>query len=135
MTTKTDEVLATALQIALDTAKATGTFVVEQAPDVVQQLVLYKTVEYTVWSVIPAVGAVCLSCKAVQLYRKAAEKVKKSSSNFTTVDDFSEFWFSMLSGSASVILSLIAATHITWLLKITLAPKVWLLEYAASLVK
>ena len=43
---KTDEQLAEILKKGLEAAEKTGNFVVEQAPDLIQQLIVWKTCEY-----------------------------------------------------------------------------------------
>ena len=43
---ETDQQLAEILKKGLEAAEKTGNFVVEQAPDLIQQLIVWKTCEY-----------------------------------------------------------------------------------------
>lgn len=124
MTDKTyDELKAEALAKVLNAAQATGDFVLEQAPQVIKQLLVYNAVEKGV--VIAALIAVICGC----LYG-----VKKCIG-----------WLKDTDGASlvGVVILSIAALGCSWgvvsnaldLIKILVAPKVWLLEYAASLVR
>lgn len=134
---KTDEVLAKALEAALEAAKTTGNFVVEQAPDVVQQLLLFNTVAYTVktvlFSTITTVGFVV----AAKLFRKSSAQAEAYANSHTYMapDGFSSFMLGGVSCGVGGAALVATCNQLLSLLKITLAPKVWLIEYAASLVK
>lgn len=134
-TTSKDEIIASALEAALRAAETTGTFVVEQAPDVIQQLLLFNTVKFGVVAAASACGSIIAGITARKLYAVAEQRVEKSTGYYVTIGDFKEFWTSALLVAACVSLGVTAAVDGLNFMKITLAPKVWLLEYAASLVK
>lgn len=131
---KTDEVLAQVLTKALEVAEKTGQFVIEQAPDVVQQLILYYTVLY--WAYI-AFGLLVLAVGmtlSVRSFKSALARAEKH--DYKDADDFGQFWFGMLAGVVSSVAFLfLFINNISAALKITLAPKVWLIEYAANLIR
>lgn len=139
MSEQTDKVVAEILTKAMEAAQATGAFVVEQAPDVVQQLLLFHTVK--AWSVV---GLGVLFCAGVlPIYKLALERVNKDLENNPrdyfgsrrTITDCNAFWIGVgTAGTSSFIGVMMFFTNIFEALKITLAPKVWLLEYAARLV-
>lgn len=134
-TTSKDEAIASALEAALRAAETTGTFVVEQAPDVIQQLLLFNTVKFGVVAAASACGSIIAGITARKLYAAARRRAEKSTEYYASLDGFREFWTSTLLVAASVSLGVTAAVDGLNFMKITLAPKVWLLEYAASLVK
>lgn len=112
-----DEAIAAVLSKALEVAQTTGNFVVEQTPDVINQLVAYNTALYTAGLVTGiALAITCAICfyKAVRSYCES----------YLTV--------SILTGFGALPFTIV---NTILLLKITLAPKAWLLDYAASLIK
>ena len=48
MTAETDKQIAEILKKGLEAAEKSGNFVIEQAPDLVKQLITYKTVETSI---------------------------------------------------------------------------------------
>lgn len=134
-TTRTDEAIASALEAALRAAETTGTFVVEQAPDVIQQLLLFSTVKFGVIAAAATCGSIIAGISAGKLFSAADKLAENSEKYYATADDFGEFWAGLFLVAASIVLGAAAACNSLSFLKITLAPKVWLLEYAASLIK
>lgn len=122
MANKAEEVLATVLQKAMEVAEKTGDFVTDQAPDVVQQLLAWKFAQALVVGLMCAV--VFLIC-AYHVYR-----VLRS--------DRAEDWHEpvvilcTLFGAPSLML---AVPYLLDALQIWLAPKVYLIEYTANLIK
>ena len=118
-----DAVLAEILKTALDVAQKTGTFLSNQLPDVIQQLVKWKVFEAITYITILTLLSVASITLMIAMNRKK--------------------WFSVDSRVPLTILSFIFVaflcipllTYVLTLIKITVAPKVWLLEYAASLVR
>lgn len=114
-----DEAVAAVLSKALEVANTTGEFVVEQAPDVVNQLVSYYTALYGAG----LIAGIVLLTLAIILFIKG--------------------WRNNEWEDVRVVLSLFLAmpglalgiVNTLSLLKIMLAPKIWLMEYAASLIK
>jgi hypothetical protein len=126
MTEKMELVLAEALTKALDVAEKTGDFVVEQSPEVVQQLLMWKMI-------ISMIGffAVVLSIFALVVWlSKAMIFLKK-------MDDAEIIPLCIFGAVIHGALTLLIGKGFgafTWL-KILIAPKLYLLEYAAALVK
>lgn len=134
MNPETTEIVNTALRKAIEVASATGQFVVEQAPDVIQQLMVWKTASYAV-DLMVGVG---LAVGPPLLWKWANKKYPGWHSEQGNYDNFPTI-SAMIAGLATVVSVIfgIPAAYISAmnLLKITLAPKVWLLEYAASLIQ
>jgi len=121
----------------IETAGAVKSFVVTEAPEVVQQLLAWTVWENVIWLGI----AIILLCLAIWNGLKIFKFNKKYSG--LTYDERQEgegsffMWF-----VSSIVLSLITLittahmpSYILEIVKISVAPKVWLLEYASSLVK
>lgn len=128
MNEETEKLLNEALAGAIDAVKTTGNFVVEQAPDLIRQLLLYNTVMLSAWVLL---GVVVLIATGL-IVRKAWKWEKTLRGGDSGVG-------LALGGISFVIGGILGCTlifgHISELIKIVLAPKIWLLEYAASLVK
>lgn len=123
MANKAEEVMAAVLQKALEVAEKTGDFVTDQAPDVVHQLLVWKLAS----SVL--VAAVLLFVAAIfarLVYR--ATKWKDDDRDAQAACVVAGTVGAALCGAAGVSAAITA-------LQIWLAPKVYLIEYAASLVK
>ena len=124
---KANEVLAAILEKAMATAEKTGTFLQEQAPDVVQQLLTWKLAEYAICTVVFAaccVGGVYLLCKV-------ANSISKKGGH----EDTWEFVGALVGIFTTIPAGIATVHHGLVALQIWLAPKVYLIEYAASLVK
>lgn len=124
MNPETTEILNLALRKAIDVASKTGEFVVEQTPDVVQQLIVFNTAAYATKLAI----GVTITGALGWLIKKIIKHI----------DDFEEFGIvtTFASGVGIVLMLMFSVIpNLFNLMKITLAPKVWLLEYAASLIK
>jgi len=118
---KTDDVLATILQKALDVATSTGDFIAGQIPDVAKQLLLFEASWALVWMVL----AIVIAVFAIWPY-KCAKKM---------VADDSDWGPMYLIPSVLWLVSVVVfMANIYDFLKITLAPKLYLLEYVAHLV-
>ena len=108
--------LTEALTNLLQSAVAGKDFVVEQAPDVVQQLLTYTFV-YEFALMLVGIGIIVMS------YTFANKYAKKS--------DGMSYLAGLIAGGAGSTLTL---ANLGWI-KVWLAPKLFVLEYAASLVK
>lgn len=107
----------------IDKAAEIGSAAVDEIPLVLQELLMYNfVVELTVFllAVIALTATVLLNFK--YLKKVAEEDVDAGEAMFIT------------SVLISLVMFLVAISHTDWL-KIWLAPRVYLLEYAASLVK
>lgn len=129
MKTNTLDYLNQSLIDAIELAKSTGTnavdFVKEQAPDVVNQLIAWEIASNAIWV---AVGLLGLAV-SVWVFRKGCKQWgdddKIESSTGCVVGGLFA-----IAGSA-----ILFCTHIEGLIKPIIAPKVWLIEYAANLLK
>jgi len=114
------------LQKAIAGATQAGEFLKDQIPDVVQQLLTWKLTESAVEGVGCVVGVVALGIA----YKKFCKLIARMDTDY-----FARSLAGAFSGGGVVVLSVASLSNLLEVLKIWLAPKVWLLEYAASLVK
>ena len=114
--------------------KAVG-FVIDQLPDVIQQLILYKAVWHGFMALLFISMVVLPIVVWVKSFKKA--KVNLSEGKYPHDEGFSGgMLFSIRVSFLTVVPSFfLSIYHIKSFLLVTLAPKVWLLEYAAHLIK
>lgn len=133
MNEKTTELINTILEKAISVAEQTGEFVVEQAPDVIQQLLVWKfTVSLMAFcaGIISLIGLTYL-INLVAKDNNAKNKDRASYHQFPTP----MIWLmGVLIQVLVVVIAFGAWEGMMWI-KIWLAPKLYLLEYGASLVK
>ncbi len=104
--------------------KSTKEFVIEQAPDVVQQLIAYSTVESSICLFVSLVIVVV----GASLIRSGLKSLKKDK-----YDDFA--MICVVAGSISGVVGLTAITiNSMALAKVLVAPKIFLIEYLSRLV-
>ena len=125
---ETDQQLAEILKKGLEAAEKTGNFVVEQAPDLIQQLIVWKTCEY-IFSILISIAFLFYIYK----WCKSAMKRYGDLNNFIDEPEF--FMFSIYSIVVILMFGTALFTSFFNLLQILLAPKIWLIEYAANLIK
>lgn len=120
---KTDEVLATVLQKALEGVQSGGEWLAGQIPDLAQQLLTFSAVEDIILILLwIGLGTMCLLMGRywMSLHQK---------------DAYSDWnvgaWIARCVAPIFIIPLLI---NFTELFKIYLAPKIWLLEYTAALI-
>jgi hypothetical protein len=122
-----DEQLQRILKSFADSVEGGTNFVLAQAPEVLQQLILWKRVESVVCSVILLSVVIWLSrvCK-----RNKANSGKTESSYATD-------WpmgVAAATGGLSILTFLVWCASLSPMLQVWLAPKVYILEYLRSLV-
>ena len=113
----TDKVLASVIQKALEAAETTGQFVIDQAPDLIQQFLsyhLYATVFLLVISFI-----ITLLCARGIFSKKHTEYLDDNDMEILKV-------LYVIGGLIFCILFLIQVMD---LLKILIAPKIYIIEY------
>lgn len=123
----TEAVTSTADQVlikAMEAATATGNFVVEQAPDLVQQLLSYSLFESLVYLAVYTTLTVCAVLSARHSWRDFQK--------CTMRDPFTVFVASVVVGLMSIAPAIVEILQIA---KIVLAPKIFLIEYTAQLIK
>jgi len=131
-----NKVLIDAINSTKDGVGQAVDFAVAQAPDVIQQLLLWRAVD----SIISClVGLLCFL--AIYLFWRFVKSYPQpesfSSGNLVWWDKGELHPLTAIFGGIAVIVLFICAIgliNLTWL-KIWIAPKLFLVEYAASLVK
>ena len=125
---ETDRQLAEILKKGLEAAEKTGNFVVEQAPDLIQQLIVWKTCEYIFFIIISIAFM-------FSLYKWHKSAMKR----YDNYDNFCGKIESFIYGVYAIVVILIFGIALFKsffdLIQILLAPKIWLIEYAANLIK
>ena len=147
MNEQAQQVLADMLERALSGVDAAVEFSQAQIPDVVEQLLMWHMVE----SLLSCLAAACAALCSFALFRKGAASQKIAREAYKNGEQWTRFSNSSsgltshaydfkASGVAfyvpASLMALVSPFFIstTWL-KILIAPKLYLLEYAASLVK
>ena len=125
---ETDQQLAEILKKGLEAAEKTGNFVVEQAPDLIQQLIVWKTCEY-IFLILISIAFM------FSLYKWHKSAMKR----YDDFDDFCDkiefFIYCIYSIVVISIFGIALFTSFFNLIQILLAPKIWLIEYASQLIK
>ena len=125
---ETDQQLAEILKKGLEAAEKTGKFVVEQAPDLIQQLIVWKTCEYIFLILI----SIAFMFSVYKWYKSAMKR-------YGDFDDFCDkiefFIYCIYAIAVIVIFGIALFTSFFNLIQILLAPKIWLIEYATNLIK
>lgn len=108
-------------------------FLVGQLPEVAQQLLTFVLIQHTVVSMALVVCAICLtyaSKRLVLYFLRPSHRLDPKDK--TEVQNFAAF-----SGVVCAVVALILAVHAIFSLlvvvKVIVAPKIYLIEYAASL--
>ena len=125
---ETDQQLAEILKKGLEAAEKTGNFVVEQAPDLIQQLIVWKTCEY-IFLIIISIAFMFSLYK----WHKSAMKRYDDFDGFYIKTEF--FIYCIYAIVVILIFGIGLFNSFFNLIQILLAPKIWLIEYAANLIK
>ena len=130
---KTDQVLSKILDKSLKVAEQTGEFVIAQAPDLLRQFYIWHTVEYTVIMLLGLV--VMLMGRYVPHLWQADPEDYDSSKYFNVyVDDTGGIVFAYFTFALGMIVGGgIFIANLMNLLYITLAPKLYLIDYLLKL--
>lgn len=124
MTTLNDALVAI-IQKTQGAVESGVAFLSGQMPDVIQQLLLWKFTEALVWFVVMTLFQVVLIWGAFK-----AHKISEDTNDYVPFVPYMIF-----GGLVSLLVTGFAVGSAFTALKVYIAPKVWLLEYAASLVK
>lgn len=129
---ETDKQLAEILKKGLETAEKTGNFIVEQAPDLIRQLLIWKTVEYSVYVII----GISLIVYFYRWTKKVAKKIKENEDNFEDyfADSIANILIAIGQLTFLIIGMLLIAENLQDLIQIVFAPKIYLIEYSAKLL-
>lgn len=127
MEEQAQQALAQLLERAVSGIDATVAFSQAQIPDVVEQLLVWHTVHSLVWC-----AAAVITLLPVCIYWPWAASLWRRD----RICDHESFWLLIFGSIGTVVLLFLSLVFfdLSWL-KIMLAPKLYLLEYAAELVK
>ena len=128
MNTETDKQIAEILKKGLEVAEKSGNFVIEQAPDLVKQLITYKTVETSIYVLIEITLMYLIFRYFKYLYKKNNED-----SDFIPENEFHVGGI-IITFVLSMFLFASFITDISNLIQLIFAPKIYLLEYIAKLL-
>ena len=129
---ETDKQLAEVLKKGLETAEKTGNFIVEQAPDLIRQLLIWKTVEYSVCVII----GISLIVYFYRWTKKVAKEIKENEDNFEDyfVGSIANVFIAFGQLTFLIIGMILIAENLQELIQIVFAPKIYLIEYSAKLL-
>lgn len=117
-------------------------FLQAQLPDVIQQFLTWKLISASLTSVVLSLVVIALAIGIKRIFRHGAAQSKDTSerqkASIAYISDFDWFGHGLMifacSGAAS-LLGFIGFIKFMTALQILIAPKVYLIEYAASLAK
>lgn len=124
MSEQTDKVVASLIQKAMEGVDQAVDFSKAQLPDVIEQLIHWKMAAYSLRIFTCAVIAIAM-CFAFKKAYQWHEGYEKEAAGF-----FGMMFSAMIFMASFVVLS----GNIGDLIQLWLAPKVWLIEYAAQLM-
>lgn len=133
--------LAKILQSSIDAVSAGVSFLQAEVPDVIQQLLLFQLIKASVLGLVMLVIAVLFG---TLLYKASTAKevgTWREKSSYGYYDDKKIDWTvvatigAIASGCITPLFFMGFLMHTFTALKIAIAPKLYLIEYAASLVK
>ena len=129
---ETDKQLAEILKKGLETAEKTGNFIVEQAPGLIRQLLIWKTVEYSVYVIL----GISLIIYFYRWTKKVSREMKENEDDFEDyfMDSFANILITI--GQLSLLITgiILIAENLQDLIQIVFAPKIYLIEYSAKLL-
>ena len=128
MNTETDKQIAEILKKGLEVAEKSGNFVIEQAPDLVKQLITYKTVETSIYVLIEITLMYLIFRYFKYLYKK-----KNEGSDFIFYDEF-QITVMLITSLMGIFLFFAFIGDVSILIQLIFAPKIYLLEYIAKLL-
>ena len=128
MNTETDKQIAEILKKGLEVAEKSGNFVIEQAPDLVKQLITYKTIETSICVLIEITLMYLIFRYFKYLYKKNNEN-----SDFISDNEFHVGGI-IITFVLSLFLFFVFIYDISNLIQLIFAPKIYLLEYIALLL-
>ena len=128
MNAETDKQIAEILKKGLEAAEKSGNFVIEQAPDLVKQLITYKTVETSI-CVLIEITLMYL----IVIYFKYLHKKNNEDSSFIEGNSF-HIGGMLISLVVAIFMFIAFIADISNLIQLIFAPKIYLLEYIAKLL-
>ena len=128
MNTETDKQIAEILKKGLEVAEKSGNFVIEQAPDLVKQLITYKTVETSIYVLIEITLMYLIFRYFKYLYKKNNEETGFISDNEFNIAGM------IITSLMGISLFFVFIDDVSILVQLIFAPKIYLLEYIAKLL-
>ncbi len=135
MESKTLEQLDKTGADAIKTAQEYGSqiveFVREQAPELIEEIILFKRVGYSTYVLM---GIIC-GCVAYKLIKMIPSATKKYEDNDENISDFFIMFGSIIAPIGFTIVGIgTICTNLTPCLQVWFAPRLYLLEYFSDLV-
>lgn len=122
---KASELLVKMIDVTVQSVSDVVEFGKQQIPEVIHQLLMWNALKASIWVVVAVVFSIFL-CTVVN---RAKPGLNESESGFGTFVQILGWLIAMVVGGAVFMINLLQAAYIL------IAPKVWLIEYAAELIK
>lgn len=122
---KASELLVKMIDVTVQSVSDVVEFGKQQIPEVIHQLLMWNALKASIWVVVAVVFSIFL-CTVVN---RAKPVLNGSESGFGTFIQILGWLIAMVVGGSVFMINLLQAAYIL------IAPKVWLIEYAAELIK
>lgn len=122
---KASELLVKMIDVTVQSVSDVVEFGKQQIPEVIHQLLMWNVLKASIWVVVAVVFSIFL-CTVVN---RAKPVLNESESGFGTFIQILGWLIAMVVGGSVFMINLLQAAYIL------IAPKVWLIEYAAELIK
>ena len=125
MTEQLQQALVDAVNKAVLATEKGGEFVVNQAPEIIQQFLAWKLVEHSFWATISLLIFLIFAWLTVKIHK-----------HIWNLDwDYVPHYLNYLFVIPIIPAFFVGINHLLWALMVWFAPKVFLLEWAASQIK
>jgi hypothetical protein len=125
--------LALIIEKAVSGMDATVGFLSEQIPDVIQQLLMWQFAYHLIWGLVLTIGTIVFAVITIKWCRNLW-RISDSRNDTGEAAVFATF-FTLFSNAVGIKLFFDGFDDLLLALKIYIAPKIYLIEYAADLVK
>lgn len=122
---KASELLVKMIDVTVQSLSDVVDFGKQQIPEVIHQLIMWNITKVSIWMIVGVVIAVFL-CQVGNRFKPGLNQTEKGLGTFVQVI----FWVVGLAVGGSMFV-----TNLLQVAYIVIAPKVWLIEYAAQLIK
>lgn len=130
---QTDKVLAKAIEKGIALAEKTGEFVIEQAPDLLQQFFAWRIAAAIFW-ILFAIGLMVMARRLPYLWL-SKEQTHYDNRFFGRYGDEGGFLAWAMFIICSIISLIVFLCNVYEILFISLAPKLYLIDYFASMAR
>lgn len=128
-----EQQLQQALATFVETMNSATAFAGDQLPIIVQQALTFYTIVSVLWLVFAVAWSVA-AVYAIKYLLKKRESLEKFSVNGMDRTDAS-FLIGIISVATVLIVPLLFFSNVAELIKITLTPELWVIEYASTLIR